>query len=117
MPHPRPSRQLPLEFSHEPAATRDDLVVGDANRAAVDLVDRWPDWPARVAAIVGPPGSGKSHLAAIWRNRAGALDASRLAVGEVSQHAPALLPEHAATLLPHDVEPPPHGRLAAEEAR
>lgn len=65
-------RQLPLDLGLAPGNSRDDLVVSPANRAAVDLVDRWPDWPGATAIILGPPGSGKSHLAAIWCERAGA---------------------------------------------
>ncbi len=51
---------------------RDDFVAGPTNAAALDMVERWPDWPARTLALVGPRGSGKSHLAAIWAARAGA---------------------------------------------
>ena len=40
-----------------------------ANAAALALVERWPDWPARIVVLVGPEGSGKSHLAAIWAER------------------------------------------------
>ena len=40
------------------------------NREAVAFVDAWPDWPQPVAALHGPAGSGKSHLAAIWARRA-----------------------------------------------
>lgn len=69
----RPPRQLPLDFPVEPGQAREDLVVSPANAAAVDLMDRWPDWPVAVTVLAGPPGSGKSHLAAIWRERAGAL--------------------------------------------
>lgn len=36
------------------------------------MIDRWPDWPHRVALIVGGEGTGKSHLASIWAERAGA---------------------------------------------
>ena len=36
------------------------------------MIERWPDWPDRVVALVGPEGSGKSHLAAIWAEKAGA---------------------------------------------
>lgn len=34
---------------------------------------RWPRWPAPACLIVGPPGSGKTHLLAIWAARAGAV--------------------------------------------
>ena len=37
------------------------------------LVDRWPDWPSPVVVLAGPAGSGKSHLASIWRERADAV--------------------------------------------
>ena len=73
-------RQLPLDLAAAPAFSRDDLVVTDANAQAVSLVDRWPDWPGPLAILAGPAGSGKSHLAAIWRTRTGAspLDASAI---------------------------------------
>ena len=37
------------------------------------LIDQWPYWPAPAAAIIGPPGSGKSHLGAIFAARTGAV--------------------------------------------
>ncbi|HEV7252616.1 MAG TPA: hypothetical protein VGN97_05900 [Mesorhizobium sp.] len=70
----RRARQLPLALDHRPAQTRDDLVVTAANREAVALVDRWPDWPSYLAVLVGPPGSGKSHLGAVWRERSDAIE-------------------------------------------
>ncbi len=68
-------RQLPLDFTHVPAFAREDLVVSAANRDAVALIERWPNWSAPVAILVGPPGSGKSHLGAIWRARSQAIRA------------------------------------------
>jgi chromosomal replication initiation ATPase DnaA len=67
-----------LAFDLEPAEnfSRDDFICGAGNAAALDLVDSWPNWSARTVAIVGPDGSGKSHLAAIW---AAATGARRLA--------------------------------------
>lgn len=66
-------RQLPLDFSHPPGYSRDDLVVSPANEEAVSLIDRWPDWPASVMVLSGPTGAGKTHLAAIWRAQTGAV--------------------------------------------
>lgn len=73
-------RQLPLELGHAPAFSRDDLILSRTNEAAVALIERWPDWPSPVVVLAGPTGSGKSHIAAIWREeaRATALDASAL---------------------------------------
>jgi chromosomal replication initiation ATPase DnaA len=59
-------RQIPLDLGHRPGHSRDELVVSDANRQAVALIDAWPDWPAAVVVLAGPAGSGKSHLASIW---------------------------------------------------
>lgn len=65
-------RQLPLDLGHRPGQSRDELVVSDANRQAVALIDAWPDWPSPVVVLAGPAGSGKSHLASIWAAAAGA---------------------------------------------
>ena len=69
-------RQLTFELPHEVSFRRDDFLEGPANAEALSLVDRWPEWPHRSAMIVGPHGSGKSHLAAIWAERAGARTVS-----------------------------------------
>lgn len=69
---PGGARQLPLDFGHEPHFSREHFVRSAANAAALDAVDRWPDWPSPVTVLAGPPGSGKSHLAAIWAGRASA---------------------------------------------
>ena len=41
-------------------------------KPALALIESWPDWPNRIMLLVGPEGSGKSHLAAIWAEQAGA---------------------------------------------
>jgi chromosomal replication initiation ATPase DnaA len=66
------ARQLPLELPHAVSFRRDDFLESRANAAALALVESWPDWPSYAAAIVGPHGSGKSHLASIWAEYAGA---------------------------------------------
>jgi chromosomal replication initiation ATPase DnaA len=65
--------QLPLEFRHEAASGRDDLVISDPVSAAASIIDRWPDWPSPVVIITGPEGSGKSHLAEVWLRNSGAV--------------------------------------------
>jgi chromosomal replication initiation ATPase DnaA len=68
-----PARQLALPLAHQGSFRRADLVESSANRHAIALIDHWPDWPGVIAAIIGPPRSGKSHMADIWARRAAAL--------------------------------------------
>lgn len=70
----RRGEQLPLQFTHDPATGRDDLLVSERLAAAVSIVDGWPSWPSPVVVLAGPVGSGKTHLAQIWRERAGAAE-------------------------------------------
>lgn len=65
-------RQLALALPHAESFSRDDFLEGPANAAALSLIDSWPDWPNRIMLLGGPEGSGKSHLAAIWAEQAGA---------------------------------------------
>jgi chromosomal replication initiation ATPase DnaA len=65
-------RQLAFALPHAESLSRDDFLEGPANTAALGLIDAWPDWPNRVMLLVGPEGCGKSHLAAIWAEQAGA---------------------------------------------
>lgn len=65
-------RQIPLELPVESALDRDDLIVSQANALAVGLIDSWPRWPGPVVVLVGPAGSGKSHLARVWCEESGA---------------------------------------------
>ncbi len=69
----RKNEQLPLELPHDPATGREDLAVSGPLSAAVQLIDRWPRWPSPVVVLVGPAGSGKSHLCEIWRERSAGL--------------------------------------------
>src|SRR6185295_12314274 len=58
--------QLVFPFGVTPALKRADFIVAPCNEPAVRFIERWPDWPARAAAITGPAQSGKSHLTEIW---------------------------------------------------
>lgn len=63
------AEQLTFDLGLRPALGREDFLVADSNASAVALVDQWPNWPSHVAAVTGPAGSGKSHLAQVWCNR------------------------------------------------
>jgi chromosomal replication initiation ATPase DnaA len=65
-------RQLALALAHPESLTRDDFLSGPSNADALRLIEGWPDWPDRMMVLIGPEGSGKSHLAAIWAHMAGA---------------------------------------------
>ncbi|MGN6463150.1 MAG: chromosomal replication initiator DnaA [Pseudolabrys sp.] len=80
-------RQLALALPHTESFAREDFLPGPGNDAALALIDRWPDWPARAAVLAGPEGSGKSHLGAIWAQTAGAriLAARRLVDADLPQ--------------------------------
>ena len=67
--HPR---QLAFSLPHAESLSRDNFLEGPANAAGLGLIDAWPEWPNRVMWLAGPEGSGKSHLAAIWAEDAGA---------------------------------------------
>jgi chromosomal replication initiation ATPase DnaA len=67
--HPR---QLAFALPHAESLTRDNFLEGPANAAGLALIDAWPEWPGRTVLLIGPEGSGKSHLAAIWAEAAGA---------------------------------------------
>jgi chromosomal replication initiation ATPase DnaA len=85
----RQTEQLPLQFSHDAANSRDDLLVSERLAAAVSVVDNWPAWPSPVVILAGPVGSGKSHLAHIWREKAGATEIHPLSGSNASLTAAA----------------------------
>lgn len=79
---PSRPRQLALALDHAESHAREDFLPGPCNEAALKLIESWPDWPAKAVALVGPEGSGKSHLASIWAAAAGARAISGRALGQ-----------------------------------
>jgi chromosomal replication initiation ATPase DnaA len=77
-----PPRQLTFELPHAESLTRDNFLEGPSNSTALALVDRWPDWPNRLVLLAGPEACGKSHLASIWAEQAGARVISARALDE-----------------------------------
>jgi chromosomal replication initiation ATPase DnaA len=92
----RSSSQIPFPFDAKRSFAREDFVPGATNEAALAFVDRWPSWPSRACALWGPKGSGKTHLAQIWRGASGALP---IAAGELTNEVVAGLAAGGAFLL------------------
>lgn len=97
--------QLPLDLGVRPAYGLEAFIVAESNRAAVAWIDAWPAWPSHGLALSGPPGSGKTHLCQVWRQRTGArlIGAPRLGAGtppELVGDAPALLLDDVAAPVP-----------------
>jgi chromosomal replication initiation ATPase DnaA len=53
-----------------PSLGENSFFVSDCNREAHAWLSRWPEWMSYGFVLTGPEGSGKTHLAHIWRNRA-----------------------------------------------
>ena len=68
--------QIPLSFDHRPALSGEDFLVSPSNERAVQWIDNWPNWPGPLVVIVGPQGSGKTHLANVFINATGAKNVS-----------------------------------------
>ncbi len=75
--------QLTLDLAHRAALGAEDFLVSDCNLAAVKLINSWPAWQDRVQLLIGPPASGKTHLARVFQALSGAraLEPSTLDIG------------------------------------
>nr|WP_318272652.1 chromosomal replication initiator DnaA [Paracoccus saliphilus] len=74
------SRQLTLDLTTPPAHARADFLPAPANHAALAALDRPQDWPQGRMLLIGPEGSGKTHLAAFWAAENGARRISAAAL-------------------------------------
>lgn len=74
--------QLIMPFAAAPSYHAADFIRGDANAQALDLVERWPDWPYSIMLLVGPQGSGKTHLSYVFAARTGATVIAPARVGQ-----------------------------------
>jgi chromosomal replication initiation ATPase DnaA len=66
-------RQLTLDWPHQPSFAREDFLAAPSNREALRAIEQWPDWAGHMLLLVGPEGAGKSHLASLWAETAGAV--------------------------------------------
>jgi len=82
--------QLTFDLPHRTALGAEDFLVSDCNRAAVRLIDAWPDWPDHVQLLIGQAASGKTHLVRVWQGRSGAvaLDPAHLGIALLDRLIP-----------------------------
>ena len=66
------AQQLRLQLSRQPSFAREDFIPSPSNQEALSALDSWPGWHGGCLALVGPEGSGKSHLALAWADHVGA---------------------------------------------
>lgn len=110
------SRQLPLVLEHRPALGKADFLVSACNAGPARAVAGWRDWPGRRLALVGPPRAGKTHLAHVWMQEAGA---ERVAAASLDDARTEALARHGRAIV-EDVDAlvvlSPARRGAAEKA-
>lgn len=92
-----PSTQLAFGFAAGASMARADFVAACSNRLALAWIDNQADWPAGRLVLSGPPGSGKSHLAAIFAHAVMAPILPARVLGEAA--VPDLLPAHGSAVI------------------
>jgi chromosomal replication initiation ATPase DnaA len=70
---PRPNTQQRLALDQPWPHDRANFIVSACNAEALGVIEAWPAWPDGKLALIGPEGSGKTHLASLWARRVGAV--------------------------------------------
>lgn len=76
------AQQLALPLATRPAFGREDFFVAPSNASVLAAVEDWESWPSGTLAVVGAPGSGKTHLAQVFATLAGAQVVKGPALGD-----------------------------------
>ena len=80
------SLQLAFDLPSGETFRRADFFVSAANAQALAAVDDWRNWPGGKLLLVGPEGAGKTHLAHVWAEMAGAAVMQAAKLPEVDLH-------------------------------
>lgn len=84
------THQLAFDLPGAPTRrSRADFFTSPANLQALAAIDAWQAWPGHKMLLVGPRGSGKTHIARIWAEMAGAtiIQATALAATDLESLA------------------------------
>ncbi|MEL6688650.1 MAG: DnaA/Hda family protein, partial [Pseudomonadota bacterium] len=61
-----PTSQIPLDLTPDPDFTFERFIEAPSNAGALAVVRTWPAWPAPAILLLGPEGTGKTHLGEAW---------------------------------------------------
>jgi len=66
--------QKTLKFVHESNYGEENLVKSSCNNIAINFIEKWPNWSLdnRIVCIFGATGSGKTHIARVWKKKSNA---------------------------------------------
>ena len=65
------SEQLIFDLPTRTALERGDFFISNSNALALSMIEECENWPQNKHLLVGPKGSGKTHLANVWANQRG----------------------------------------------
>ena len=90
------SEQLIFNLNRKGNTGLENFYISKSNDLAVSTVKNWRNWPTRKLILMGPTGSGKSHLANFWVEQVGAQmisisDMCTLDVVELSENKALLI--------------------------
>ncbi len=79
------ARQLVFDLPPRRSLGRRNFFAAPSNALALAQIDGWRGWPQRKLVLVGPEGSGKTHLAHVWAAESGAelVPAAELPLADV----------------------------------
>jgi chromosomal replication initiation ATPase DnaA len=63
----RKAGQIPFDLTPAPDFTFESFIEAPSNAGALNVVRSWPAWPAAAMMLLGPEGTGKTHLGEAWR--------------------------------------------------
>ncbi|MCP4923736.1 MAG: hypothetical protein GY915_06885 [bacterium] len=81
------SNQLPLPLTPEETYLWETFILSVSNEETVAHLKSWKMWDSPCTLLLGPKGSGKTHLSCVWRKETGALKFSSLDSLEASLEA------------------------------
>ncbi len=65
-------QQLPLILEHRRLLGREDFLVSNCNKEAVEWIDLYPEWNENNVIVMGDKASGKTHIAWLFGEKSGA---------------------------------------------